>query len=342
MTTDESGARPGLVRRWGWRVIGLTVTGIGLYVVAPGVVALFDQWPQLETVRPWWFVILVVLEAGSFAALWFLVRITLPGTSWSVAASSQLAGGAAGRVLPGGNATGSVVQASMLVRAGQPTGDVAASMGSIGLLTTGMLLALPVLTIPAVIIRTPPARQLQLGLVVSLVVALVLVLLGLALLTWDGFVRWVGRTAGQLVHLVRRRVSVSAVTDKVVAQRDVVAAAFAGRWGRSLGYAAANRMLDYAALVASLYAVGAHARPSMVLLAYVISLGLALVPITPGGLGFVEAGLTTILVLAGVGSDQAVLATLLYRLVSYWLPIPVGAFAYAGWHLHLRPATRGK
>ncbi len=139
------------------------------------------------------------------------------------------------------------------------------------------------------------------------------------------------------MHLVRRRVSVSAVTDKVVAQRDVVAAAFAGRWGRSLGYAAANRMLDYAALVASLYAVGARARPSMVLLAYVISLGLALVPITPGGLGFVEAGLTTILVLAGVGSDQAVLATLLYRLVSYWLPIPVGAFAYAGWHLHLRP-----
>ena len=177
---------------------------------------------------------------------------------------------------------------------------------------------------------------------VSLVVALVLVLLGLALLTWDGFVHWVGRTAGQLVHLVRRRVSVVSVADTVVAQRDVVAAAFAGRWGRSLGYAAANRMLDYAALVASLYAVGAHARPSMVLLAYVISLGLALVPITPGGLGFVEAGLTTILVLAGVSSDQAVLATLLYRLVSYWLPIPVGALAYAGWHLHLRPASAGK
>ena len=47
--------------------------------------------------------------------------------------------------------------------------------------------------------------------------------------------------------------------------------------------------------------------------------------------GFVEAGLTSILVLAGVDSDQAVVATLLYRLVSFWLPIPLGALAWAGW-----------
>jgi uncharacterized membrane protein YbhN (UPF0104 family) len=207
-----------------------------------------------------------------------------------------------------------------------------------GLLTTGMLLALPVLTVPAVILRPPPARQLQLGLVVSLVMAVLLIGLGFALLKWDRFVHAVGRGAGHLVHLVRRQISASSVADTVTAQRDTVAAAFAGHWVRALAFAAANRMLDYAALVASLYAVGARARPSMVLLAYVIALGLALIPITPGGLGFVEAGLTTILVLAGVSTDQAVLGTLLYRLISFWLPIPVGAFAWAGWRLH--PSSR--
>jgi uncharacterized protein (TIRG00374 family) len=325
------------VRRWGWRAIGLSVTGLGLYVVAPSLVALIDQWPDLRTVRPLWFVFLFLLEAGSMAALWFLVRITLPGVRWFDAASSQLAGNAAGRVLPGGNATGSVVQASMLVRTGQSPGAAGAAMGSIGLLTTGMLLALPLLTVPAVILRPPPARQLQLGLVVSLVMALLLVGLGFALLKWDGFTHAVARGAGQALHLVRRRVAVTTVVTTVTAQRDAVAAAFAGQWLRALGFAAANRMLDYAALVASLYAVGARARPSMVLLAYVLSLGLALIPITPGGLGFVEAGLTTILVLAGVPTDQAVLGTLLYRLVSFWLPIPVGALAWAGWQLH--PST---
>ena len=51
---------------------------------------------------------------------------------------------------------------------------------------------------------------------------------------------------------------------------------------------------------------------------------LALIPITPGGLGFVEAGLTGVLTLAGIPASEAVLATLLYRLAAYWLPMIAG------------------
>ena len=117
------------------------------------------------------------------------------------------------------------------------------------------------------------------------------------------------------------------------AERNKVAAAFHGRWLRALVAAAANRLFDFDALVAALAAVGAQARPSLVLVAYVASVALALVPITPGGLGFVEAGLTTLLVFAGVTAEQAVVGTLLYRLVSFWLPIPIGALAWAGWRV---------
>jgi uncharacterized protein (TIRG00374 family) len=324
------------LRRWGGRAIALLVTGIGLYVVAPSLVTLLDQWPDLRVVRPGWFVVVALLEVASWVSLWFLDAIVLPRVRWQTIASSQLAGNAASCVLPGGSATGSVIQASMLVRAGEPTGTVAGALGTVGLLTTGMLLALPLLTVPAVIIHPPAARQLQLGLVVSVVVAVVLVALGLALLHSTRLIRLVGAAAGQLVHVVRRRVAAADIRDRVVAQRDTVAAAFAGHWVRALSAAAGNRMFDYAALVASVYAVGGEARPSMVLLAYVLSLALALVPVTPGGLGFVEAGLTSILVLAGVDTNAAVLAVLLYRTFQFWLPIPIGALAWAGWHLHDR------
>jgi uncharacterized protein (TIRG00374 family) len=94
-------------------------------------------------------------------------------------------------------------------------------------------------------------------------------------------------------------------------------------------------MFDYAALVAALAAFGVHARPSEVLLAYVVAQALAIVPITPGGLGFVESGLTALLVVIGVPVDVSVIATLLYRLVSFWLPIPIGVLAWAGWRVHL-------
>jgi hypothetical protein len=55
---------------------------------------------------------------------------------------------------------------------------------------------------------------------------------------------------------------------------------------------------------------------------------LALIPLTPGGLGFVEAGLVGTLTVAGVPANDALTATLLYRLVAYWLPLPVGGIAY--------------
>lgn len=71
----------------------------------------------------------------------------------------------------------------------------------------------------------------------------------------------------------------------------------------------------------------------LVLLAFCAAQILAQIPLTPGGLGFVEAGLTATLVLAAVPAPDAVLATFAYRLFSYWLPLPLGVL---GVTLHRR------
>jgi uncharacterized protein (TIRG00374 family) len=81
--------------------------------------------------------------------------------------------------------------------------------------------------------------------------------------------------------------------------------------------------------LAALVAAGSRPRASLVLLAYVAAVVLGMFPLTPGGLGFVEAGLAAMLILAGVPGPAATLATLAYRLVSYWLPILAGPVAFA-------------
>jgi uncharacterized protein (TIRG00374 family) len=338
-----------LVRRWGPRAVALTVTGIGLYVVAPSLLSAFGAWPQLAEVRLRWFVLLAVLEAGSFAALWWLTRLALEphvdgqevdevGASrvgWGTVATAQLAGSAASKVVPGGAATGGVVQARLLIQAGEPAAAVASALTGVGLITTAVLLLLPVLTVPALLIGPPPAEQLQLGLLVSLIVAVVIVAVGVVVLTWPRVLTSIGRLVGHLLHQIRPAMTAESVASQLSAQRARVVAAFQGRWWLAVVLAAANRMFDYAALVAALAAFGVHARPSEVLLAFVVAQALALVPITPGGLGFVESGLTALLVVIGVPVDVSVIATLLYRLVSYWLPIPIGAFAWAGWRFHV-------
>jgi uncharacterized protein (TIRG00374 family) len=316
----------------------LAVTAVSLYIVAPSLLTVFHAWPQLGRVQPWWFVIVVLLESASFFCLWLLLRIALRTRSWFGIASSQLASNAASRVVPGGAASGSVVQASMLIGSGYPAATVGAALAAAGLLTTGMLLALPVLALPALATGVKLARQLELGLMVSLIVAVLLVAMGFAVLKWDRVVNAVARTLGFLAAKLLRRTDATTIAARIVAERDQVAAAFSGRWFWALASAAGNRMFDYATLVAALVAVGAHVRPSLVLVAYVGAVALGLVPITPGGLGFVETGLTSLLVLAGVPTDQALAGTLLYRLASYWLPIPLGAVAWAGWRVW--PAAR--
>lgn len=338
-------SRRAVARSWGGRAVGLLVTGVGLYVVAPSLLALLGSWPRLADVQVWWFLVLVALETCSMAALWWLARLALtppdhegsdaPIAGWGTLATAQLAGNAASKVVPGGPAAGGVVQGKLLIQKGQPPAAVASALTAIGLLTTGVLLLLPVLTIPTLLIGPPPARQLQLGLLVSLVLAVVIVGVGLSALAWTRFVVVIGQGCGYVLHVFKDAVTPDSAATTLVAQRDRVAAAFEGRWWHAVFAASANRMFDFAALVAALTAFGAHARPAEVLMAYVVAQALAMIPITPGGLGFVDAGLAALLVLIGVSGDVALVGTLLYRLVSFWLPIPVGALAWAGWRLHL-------
>ena len=67
----------------------------------------------------------------------------------------------------------------------------------------------------------------------------------------------------------------------------------------------------------------------------------ALFPLTPGGLGIVEASLSGLLILAGVRPGYALLATLAYRVVSYWLPLLAGLPAYLLFrHRYGRPVPK--
>jgi len=64
----------------------------------------------------------------------------------------------------------------------------------------------------------------------------------------------------------------------------------------------------------------------------VVAFGLAYVmaalPITPAGLGVVEAVLIPLLTFFGAPVGAATLGVLAYRLVNFWLPIPIGGLAY--------------
>ena len=106
---------------------------------------------------------------------------------------------------------------------------------------------------------------------------------------------------------------------------------------RAVGWATANWLLDAAALWACLAAFGGRVAPDGLIVAYGLANVVAALPITPGGVGIMEAVLTTSLVGFGLTRGVAILGVLVWRLLSFWLPIPAGGAAY----LSLKLGRRG-
>src|SRR4051794_1063821 len=100
--------------------------------------------------------------------------------------------------------------------------------------------------------------------------------------------------------------------------------------------AAVNWLGDIACLAMAYLAVGVAIPWRGVLLAYGAAQLAANLPVTPGGLGVVEGSMTIALVAYGGAEASTVAAVLLYRLVSFWLPIPLGYLAGAGLALQHR------
>ena len=307
----------------------LLVTGISLYLLLPSLLAVFASWRSLADLTWYWAVLALLSEAGSFVCIWQLNRIALHEKSWFVVACSQLAGNAVGRILPGGAATAGAVSVGMLRRAGIPTGDAAVALASSTLLQIGTALALPLLALPVILAGAPIDKGLATSAYLGAVVLVLLVAGGVAVFAFDRPLIMTAQALQWVLNkTVRRRHPASDLPQRLLRQRDFVRGTIGHRWQAAIVSAAGATGLDYLALLCALRAVGAEPRPSLVVLAYAGARVLALIPFTPGGLGFVEAGLVGTLTLAGVDAQDALLATLTYRLVSYWLPIPAGGVAY--------------
>ena len=101
-------------------------------------------------------------------------------------------------------------------------------------------------------------------------------------------------------------------------------------WAQAALAGTASWLSDCSCLAAAFLAVGAPVPWSGLLLAYCGGQLAVNLPITPGGLGVVEGSLTLALLFFGGGKAPTVAAVLLYRLFSFWLPLPVGAGCWLG------------
>jgi hypothetical protein len=306
----------------------LGVTGVSLYLLAPSLLQVFSSWPKLKTINPVWIAPALVFEVCSYISLWTLQRVALRTRSWFAIGTSQLAAGAAGSVIPGGGATATAIQYGILVRSGIASGRVASGLAASWATTTATVFVLPVVAALAAIGGTQAPKGLREVTYVGAGAFAFLAVLGATAFLWDRPLRLVGCAVRWLAGCVKKRDRFEHLPDRLIEQRNDVRSAIAERPLTALLGAIGKWGFDYLALVCVLAALGLRPDPALVLLAYASAQILAMIPLTPGGLGFVEAGLAGLLVLAGVPAGASAVATLAYRLIGYWLPLPAGLVAY--------------
>ncbi len=310
------------------RCLFLGMTLLVLYLLAPKLGEVFGSWETLGTIHPLWIVAMITADAASFWFVSLFTHLVLPSASRFGITCAQLAGHALSTVVPGGAATGGAVEYKMLVRAGASPTKVGSAMAVQGIVLTAVVFALPVFALPAIVFGAGAPGGLLQTAFVGFGVFVVLLAFGSAFLIDDRPVRLTARVIVLLGRVVRKHIDGDELTQRLLLERDEVRGRLGRRWLAALVYSFGKWLLEYLVLVLALEAVGVHPRPSLVLLAYTASALLSMIPITPGGLGFVEAGLVGTLALAGVAVAPAAAATLLYRLVTYWLPLPAGLIAW--------------
>jgi uncharacterized protein (TIRG00374 family) len=100
------------------------------------------------------------------------------------------------------------------------------------------------------------------------------------------------------------------------------------RWLAVAALAVLNWLTDLACLLAALRAV-ALAIPALTVATTYLALQLVRqIPLTPGGIGVIEASLLLALTAAGAAAVPAAAAVLVYRLLSCWAILPVGLLCW--------------
>ena len=334
---DRQKAHPLAWKQVAKRGAVVLIAGISIYLVFPAITEVLASWPRLSTLDPRWFALAVAAEVAHFVCTFALQRLALRTKAWFPVVTSQLASNAINLIMPGGAAVGAAVQFRMLATSGKDTSSTVGGLAAFSLLGVGGLLALPAFALPVILVGAPTNRGLVNAAVLGAVAFVAFAAFGAVILTYDAPLRWCGRSAQWLRNRVlRNRPPLTGLDETLLSQRNEIRAVLGRQWWQALLLSAGRLAFDYLCLLAALRATGSRPRPSLILVAYAVAGIVGMIPATPGGLGLVEASLTGLLVLAEVNSSQAVLATLTYRLASYWVPLCAGPIAYGLFRIRYR------
>lgn len=310
LDVEEDIKEADIVRINSRKIINLTLLGAFLYVVVPQFKLFKGTLASLASVHTAWLVPLVLASMGTYVAtaIIYMALATVPLRLWPTTVV-QLAASFMSKVVPGGvGSTG--INARYMHRAGMDSADSAAvltTQGIVGFLVFAVPLGLFLIAngqgVGSLIAVTITPRQI---IAATAVVIGGVVVLGLLKSFRKKVVDFVANFATSIREFTNspREISLAAGASFAVSMLYILCLYFSFKaFAVPLGIGAA----------VFVYASAVIAR--------------SVVP-TPGGLGPLEIAMVSTMIGLGVGRPEALSVVVLYRMATFWLPVPFSYLAY--------------
>ncbi|MGH2755806.1 MAG: lysylphosphatidylglycerol synthase transmembrane domain-containing protein [Actinomycetota bacterium] len=340
MVAEPVAAPPERTRRakkWIQGVVSAVLVVAVFAFALPKLADFSDVWREITEMT--WLEIATIVLVGvwNIFTYWLVMMAALPRSNvWQVS-KVNLATTAVSNTLPAGGALGVAATFGMFSSYGFSNSQISGYVLVSGIWNNFVKLGMPVIALALLAVQGDASGGLITAAVIGVGVLAAAVVMFVLTLRSDRLARRIGRGLGTAFSAFRKLVGKGPVTGW-----DAAASRFGretgelvrGGWLRLTLVSLVSHLSLYFVLLLSLRHVGVSDQDvgwAQVLAAFAFIRLVSALPITPGGLGVVELGLSAALVEAGGPEAPVVAAVLLYRAITYVLPIPLGAVAYLKW-----------
>jgi len=329
--------RPGRRRLVAQVLLAVAVVAVVYLWLLPKLVDVGQVWATLRAMT--WLELVTLLGAAVWNLVSYLLPqlVALPGLTPRQAVLESHTSTAVGNLLPAGQAIGLGVTYRFYSSYGFPPSKIAHALLIQGVWNNFVKLGMPIVALGLLVVTGHAAGELGPVAVIGVVVFGV-GLAGFALmLSSERRARRIGASLTVAASLPRRlagRGDRLSWAEGAVRFRAEVIALLRRRWHWLTLATLVSHLSLFLVLLLALRHVGVSQRQVgwiEVLAAFAFVRLLSAFPITPGGLGVVELGLAAVLVVAGGDKAKVVAAVLVFRALTFLLPMPVGALTYWLW-----------
>ena len=319
--------------------IGIAVIVVIFWKVIPQIGSYSEALAALEKMTPFALTLIAVSVIAYLGVYGLPFLAATPGLSYWEAQRLNQSAFAISNGVPGGGALGLAVQYAMLNTAGISGTASTAAITAVGLWSTFVTLGLPVLgVVAAVVAGANGGAYAGLGcwglvILISAVVVFVLVMRS------ESLAVKVGHLGNRLVNPLRGRVSGLRDLDcvgPISSFRANMYDLLKRRWSAITAAQVSVSLMQFLILFVALRGIQGWDNPSVsplvIFAAFAISQIGLMIPITPGGLGTVDAFMISLLVAFGVDNGVATAADLVWRASSYIPQIIIGILALVSWY----------